>query len=363
MLFAAALAALNVAHAQAPGDFTIESTPMLTAADVPWGDTIGSPSVVYSTVDDQFYMFFESRLPATDPDCPAGIWAIGLALSPNGVDSWSVLPNPLIEPDPASDTFFNCVAAHPGAQYQEINAGLGRGVINMYFKAEQSDDNCDAGAQPWGCEQYTGIGRYRIRLDGGNLFDRGIIGSAPVLEKSTNFGYPKPLIFDGSWLLSYGVYPNIELATAPTANGPWTERGIIFDVADYQNDPDYNWIENEVFNSALSCEQGATFPMESWVGGRDTLYAQVLSGGLGLAVSADGVPGNWTLGPDTFFDIMSDDEFRHWDVLRIDDGVSNEVVMWFDEKNASGDNEVFLAYTTADTNWTNTDFYLKECTP
>jgi len=348
------------ALAQAPGDFSFTG-PILTAAMVPWGETVGSPSVVYNSVDDTYYMFFESRLSATDPDCPVGQWAIGLATSPNGFDSWTVRPNPVIEPNPAGSTFHNCVAAHPGAHYQEVNAGLGRGVINVYFKAEQSDDNCTPTAQSWGCEQYTGIGRYRIRFAGGAFLSDTLFAS-PVIEKDANFGYPKPLIFDGTWLLSYGVYPNVELATAPNASGPWTERGVILDQNTYNSDPDYSWMENEFFSPALSCEQGETFPLELWVGGRDTLYSFVVDGGLGLAVTADGQPGTWNLSEDPYFDILDDDEFRHWDVLRVDEGGSSEVLMWFDEKDASGNNEIHLAYTTASTSsWDNADVYLKEC--
>jgi len=360
MLAALLLAALSPAQAQTALDFTFHPTPVLTAADVPWGETVGSPSVVYNSVEGQFYMFFESRMTATDPDCPVGMWAIGYATSTDGT-SWTVSNKPIVEPNPASSAYYNCVAAHPGAHYQEVDSGLGRGVINVFFKAEQSDDACDVTTPSWGCEQYTGVGRYRIRFDGGAPLPASqLISANPVIQKSTNFGYPKPLLFDGTWLMSYGVYPNVEIASAPAAFGPWTEQGVILD---HNQAAQWAWSRNELFSPAIACEQGATLPLESWVGGRDTLYGIVVNGGLGRATQL-GVPtAAWTLGSTPYFDILDDDEFRHWDLLRVDEAGDSEVLFWYDSKDASGNNEIFFAYTTADIDsWNLTDVYLKECT-
>lgn len=348
------------ALAQTPSDWDIHPDVLLTGADVSWGETIGSPSVVYNTRDSQYYMFFESRLATTDPDCPAGLWAIGLATSPNGLDNWTVRTQPIVNPAPnaASPTFHSCVAAHPGAIYRETAQG---GIIDVFFKGEQADDACDGGAQSWGCGQYTGVGRYRIRFDSnGNFFDQTLF-TTPVVSSETNFGYPKPLRYTAAngtttWLMSYTDYPNVRIAAAPSPGGPWTDQGVILDV-DVEGTT-ASWVENEFFSSALACRDAGALPFEVFMGGRDTRYAFVIGGGVGKAVSITGVAGSWNVGPTPFFSFLGDDQFRHWDVLRLES--SNDYLMWYDERDASGNNQIRFT-STVNGVWSPTDVYDKQC--
>jgi hypothetical protein len=333
---------------------------LLDGSNVPFGETIGSPSVVYNTRNSTYYMFFETKLPTVDPECPAGLWAIGTATSADGI-TWSVRSTATISPDPnaPTPTFHSCVAAHPGAIYRETPQG---GVITVFFKGEQATDACATVAQTWGCDQYTGIGRYRIRFNTAGQFVDQTLFTTPVIQINQNFGYPKPIRYTNTlgsttWLMSYGVYPNIELATATAAAGPWTNQGIILE-ANSPTAQNATWVEDEFFNSALACRDTGALPFESFVGGRDTNYAAVLSGGLGKAISTTGSPGSWTLGLTPYFEITSDDEFRHWDVLRVG---TSDYLLWYDEKDVSGNNQIRLAATIPTFTWSNTDVYDKQC--
>jgi len=362
MITALSLALLaGPALAQQPSDWDIHPSVLLTGADVPWGETIGSPTVVFNTRNNQYYMFFESRITATDPECPAGLWGIGSATSADGI-TWSVRSTPVIAPDPnsANPTFHSCVAAHPGAIYRETPQG---GVIQVFFKGEQADDACTVlNPDPtWGCQQYTGVGRYRLRFNTLGQFIDEQLATAPVIAKDTNFGYPKPLryttVSGTTWLMSYGVYPNIELATAPAATGPWTERGIILDVTS-STAQSTTWVEDEFFSNALACRDSGALPYESFVGGRDTSFANVRDGGLGKAISTTGQPGTWTLGLTPFFEWVGDDDFRHWDVLRIG---TSDYALWYDERDVSGNNQIRLASTIGTFTWNTADVYDKQC--
>jgi hypothetical protein len=353
---------MATAQAQSPGDWTIDPSILLTGTDVPYGETIGSPTVVYNTRDSQYYMFFETRLSATDPECPAGLWGIGTATSADGL-SWTVRNNITIAPAPnaATPTFHSCVAAHPGAIYRETPQG---GIIEVFFKGEQADDACVVlDPDPsWGCGQYTGVGRYRIRFNTAGQFVDETLFADPVLERAANFGYPKPMRVTNTggqttWLLSYGVYPNIELATATSAAGPWTEQGVILDAAS-STAQSAQWIEDEFFGSALACRDAGILPFESFVGGRDTNFGVVQTGGIGKAISSNGQPNSWTLGLTAQFDILSDDEFRHWDLLRIG---TSDYTLWFDEKDGSGNNQIRVASTIPTFTWNNADVYDKQC--
>lgn len=355
-LLAAVLLTAAPALAQVPADWTIHPDVLLTAADVPWGETIGSPSVVYNTRDGNYYMFFESRLTQTDPNCPAGVWGIGLATSPNGLDSWTVRSTPIIAPNPSSSTFFSCVAAHPGAIYRELAQG---GAIDLFFKGQQATDACDVTVPSWGCEEYTGIGRYRIRFDSsGNFFDQTLF-TTPVHNIDSNFGYPKPLRYTDAggsttWYMTYTDYPNVQRLSANAPGGPWTDEGTMLDVANSAA----TWVENEFFSAAPTCREAGAFPFEVFVGGRDTRYAFVLAGAVGKAVSITGVPGSWNIGPTPFFEFLGDDDFRHWDVLRLES--ANEYLMWYDERDINGNNQIRFTSTVGGV-WNASDVYDKQC--
>jgi len=350
--------ALGTAQAQTAADWSIYPTVLLTGADVPYGSTVGSPSVIYDSVSDRYIMFFETFM-ANSPNCPAGDWGIGLATSPDGLN-WNVSANPLIAPDPTSPnpTYHSCVAAHPGAIYIPPSAGgAPGGTVYVYFKAEQASDAC-AVLDPdpsWGCGQYTGVGSMRIRLRANGTISSTVVAPAPVLEKSVNFGYPKPLRYGDTMALSYTQYPDVYIATANTPTGPFTEQGVALAAADYTS---LSWVEDEFYNAALACLDQPNFPLRMFAGGRDNDFGIVLNGGVGIAIADPSNILTWTLAAAPQFAFSGDDSFRHWDVLRV--GASSWL-LYYDERDASGANQVRLATTLPSFTWNNADVYAKYC--
>lgn len=348
--------ALGTANAQVAADWSTYGPVILTGASVPFGDTVGSPSVIYDSTNDRYMMFFETFM-GTTANCPAGEWGIGVALSNDGL-SWTVNPNPVIDPDPASGspTYYSCVAAHPGAIYTP--SGSPGGTVYLYFKAEQASDACTVLGSPpsWGCEQYTGVGSTRVRFNANGTIRDRVTTAAPSLPKDTNFGYPKPLRYQSTIALSYTVYPDVHIATTPVTspNGPFVEQGVAMEHASLAPD----WAPDEFFNAAISCQDSGAFPVELWVGGRDTDFGIVLTGALGKAVASPTNITNWVLDVEPQFAWAGADDFRHWDVLRV---LTNEYLLYYDEKDASGNNQVRLATTLPSFSWTNTDVYDKAC--
>ncbi len=350
--------ALGTATAQTAADWSIYPDVLLTGADVPYGSTIGSPSVIYDSVSDRYIMFFETFM-ASSATCPAGEWGIGIAFSNDGL-SWTVSNNPLIDPDPtaATPTYYSCVAAHPGALYIPPSAGgAAGGTVYVYFKAEQASDACDSATPSWGCGQYTGVGSLRVRLRAnGSILSTGF-SPTPVLPKSNNFGYPKPMRYGNTIAISYTEYPNVMLATASIPQGPFAEQGIALDITDPQVTP-LTWVEDEFYNAAIACEDSGAFPLKMFVGGRDNDFGIALDGGVGIAVAQPADITAWTLDEEPQFAFVGANDFRHWDVLRVD---ANDYLFYYDERDGSGNNQVRLASTLASFSWTNTSVYAKYC--
>ena len=351
--------ALGTAQAQTAADWSTYSPVLLTGADVPYGFTIGSPSVVYDSVSDRYVMFFESFLGST-ANCPVGEWGIGTAFSSDGLN-WTVNGTPLINPNPGAATpnYYSCVAAHPGAIY--TTNGSPGGTIYIYFKAEQADDACTVlgGTPAWGCGQYTGVGSVRVRLRANGAIRDITTTNSPALIKTDNFGYPKPLRYQSTLALAYTEYPNVNIATTSVGNpsGPFIDQGTALDVADFDMGA-VSWMEDEFFNAAIACKDTGAFPLELFAGGRDTDFAAVLSGGIGKAVASPLNITNWALAVDPQFSWTGDDAYRHWDVLRVDDA---DYLLYYDEKDTSGNNQVRLATTLPSFSWTNTSVYDKGC--
>jgi hypothetical protein len=349
--------ALGTAQAQTAADWSTYGTVLLTGSNVPYGSTIGSPSVVYDSVNDRYIMVFETFIGST-ANCPAGEWGLGTAFSTDGL-SWSVRPTPLIDPNPASGTpnYYSCVAAHPGAIYLPPGAGgAAGGTIYVYFKAEQASDACTVlgGTPSWGCEQYTGVGSVRVRLRANGSIRDTLVAPAPLLAKSTNFGYPKPIRYQNTLAISYTEYPNVMIATASSPTGPFLDQGTALDVNDYTVD----WMQDEFFNAAIACRDTGSFPLELFAGGRDTDFAAVLDGGIGKAVASPLNITNWTLATVPQFSWVGDDAYRHWDVLRVD---ASDYLLYYDEKDGSGNNQIRLATTLPSFSWANTSVYDKAC--
>ena len=354
-----------IATASAQVTWTEYSSVLLTGADVPWGTTIGNPTVVYAatSTNPRYYMFFESlENSQTAANCPVGEWAIGMATSTDGLN-WTVNNNPVVDGDPTDTVdpgFFSCVAAHPNAVF--VPGTGGTGTIWLFFKAEQADDACDAsvydGDPGWGCNQYTGVGRLRVRLNAdGTLNGSPTVSASPVISIQQDFGYPHALIYGGTAFMFYGQWPDVRVATASAINGTWTKRGVVVDPIDYN----VGWMNNEFFNPAVSCFDSGVYPLQMYVGGREVSFGQVLFGGIGVAAGEAPVAPNlplWTLGETPVFQFSGASGFRHWDILRVDE---TDFLMYYDEKDGSGNNEVKLQTTLATFTWNAADVHDKSC--
>ncbi len=355
------------AHAQVAGDWILDTTtPVLepdTSGALPWMEnSVSSPSVAYDPIRDQFYMVFESRI--LDPadgalvGCPQGLWGLGLATSPDGV-TWTVDPDPIIEPVPGDGTYFSCVAAHPTILF-ETPIQAPNGTIVVWFKAEQDEGVqalCGLPTEPnWGCEQYTGVGRIRVPLFPDGTVHSVRIRGNPVIGAGAfpSIGYPKVYNDAGTYQMLVTMYPDIWVSDSIDHNafGPPT---VVMEVADYQGA--ITWVRDEFFNPTAVCDDSATFPLASFVGGRDTDFGAVLSGGWGKAISTTGL--SWVLGVDAQQEWFTDDEWRHWDILRL---ITDDYLVWFSQADTGSVpkvNRIYFGGTTLTFN--NTDVQSKTC--
>jgi len=361
------LAVAGAAHAQVASDWILDTTtPVLepdTTGAFPWMEnSVGSPSIAYDFLRDRFLMVFESRI--LDPvdgalvGCPQGVWGLGLATSPDAV-TWTVDPTPLIEPVPGDGTHFSCVAAHPTILY-ETPPQDPDGTIVVWFKGEQDEGVqalCGLPTEPrWGCEQYTGIGRMRVPLFPDGTVHSTRIRRNPVIDAGTfpSIGYPKVFDDGGIYNLLLTMYPDIWATSGQTHNNfaPPTD---VMEVVDYQGA--ITWVRDEFFNPATVCDDSATFPLASFVGGRDTNFGAVLSGGWGKAISTTG--SSWVLGVDAQQEWFDDDSWRHWDIMRLTTG---DYLVWFSQADAGTVpkvNRIYFGGTTLTFN--NTDVQSKSC--
>jgi hypothetical protein len=112
---------------------------------------IGAPTVAWDPNDETFVMFFETRVGAATPQCPAGTWGIGAASSADGVN-WDIWDQLVVTP--TAGTPYACVAAHPATVWEG-------GVFHLWFKAEQGTGATEQG---WGTNNYSGVGYGTIDL-------------------------------------------------------------------------------------------------------------------------------------------------------------------------------------------------------
>lgn len=291
---------------------------------------VGSPSVVYRHQHDDYVMFFETRLPQEDPNCPAGRWGIGVAHSLDGW-SWEVVgTQPVIRP--LANSFHSCVAAHPTAVIADNGTHL-----HVWFKGEQGT-NCDPDdPPPWGCKVNTGVGHARID---GTVLNKILNLTPTPFSQNQVYGFPSVVRVGGTWVMALARYPSVHIATATSPNGPWTlhptpvlEPGVS------------QWTGSEVFNPALTCSgDGVTqpYPYHLWFGGRTTVAGQLVDGGIGEGISNNAR--SWYISPAPLRFVAGSD-WRHWDALRVG---FDDYLIYYSDKDAQGRNRIGLASTVGD---------------
>jgi len=311
-------------------------------------ESIGSPSVVYDSIRDRFVMVFESRTPSTDPDCPAGIWALGMATSPNGT-TWTMTTSPLLLPVPGSGNYFSCVAAHPAAVF----LGGGNGSMQVFFKAQQDTAACATTIPSWGCGEYTGVGRMRVRFDAVGAVQSISVQASPALSPAGGVaeGYPS-VIKDGStFYMAVQHYPNIELSSSASFT-TFPAPTPVIELKDHLGV--VPWVDDEFFNPSLMCDDSVAFPFAMFVGGRDTSFAKIRSGAMSKAISSASIL--WALSATPQVEWSTDDEYRHWDTQRL---ITGDYLLWFTERDANGDN--FIRFGATNLVFNNSDVAGRIC--
>lgn len=333
-VFSALLALAPPASAQDPGDFTIWPDIVLEAGAGGFtGNGIGAPSVVRDGARDRYVMVFETRLSDPDPDCPVGKWALGIAWSEEPASGWQVWPEPLLVPE--AGTPWACVAANPTVLWRQEKPN----ELHVWFKAEQTNPP-DPSIGP---HRYTGVGHLKLEFRPNGDVRNVTVTEELALALPQPFGMPKVVRKGNRDLkLALTIQPDVYLATgAPPASFVLDPEPVL-----RVQDVDHDWVGDEFFNASLLCDSDPTFPFALFVGSKHTGPYGVLNlGALGKAVSADSDA--WFVASDPLFQWMSDADWRHWDVLRIDSASGTEYAIWFSEKDASGRNRIRFASTAS----------------
>ncbi len=321
-----------------PKDLAIDASVSFDTSDVPWTPGgVGSPSVVFDSSSGLFVMVFETQV-GTDPDCPVGVWGIGLATSPDG-KTWTDAGGPLVQPAPGAGTYWNCVAAHPTVVDRSSS------FLTVFFKAEQGDSACDSGTQPWGCDQYTGVGQLALFWTGTEYLATPP-NSQPVLNVGQNFGYPRAVFADGEYKVALSQRPDMLVASG-------TITSLAVDATAW-SPGDAPWTPDEVYNGAPVCESDGSFA--AFVGGRVLTGTSIDEGNVGRITSTDFI--HWSLGAGPLFSTgVGDVEMRHWDVLPV--GTTDYLLYFSDQTGPGGTNRVGLAQTSA--GWAPASVHSKVC--
>jgi len=291
--------------------------------------SVGAPSITWDSRHSQLVMMFESRTPTTHADCAKGVWAVGMATSTDGTN-WSIESTGVVMPDPTGTKPYACVAAHPAAVFTNVNPN---GKVQVYWKGE-SQTTCAA----VNCE-YEGIGRAIVTLDATGGLGSVSIQAGPVIAfPATKYGgYPRAVKVGSTFYMTAQLYPYVYTFTS---SNPSVFAGT--QLAFSPDDPtfaSYTWVYDEFMAPSVICDDS---PMEFglFVGSRDTDYGTVVQGAIGKAISANWT--TWALSSTTSITFTGDDDYRHFDVIRLD---SNEYLMYYSVKDASGNSTIHLAAT------------------
>ena len=326
----AVLGVASPAHAQT---FTYQTAAVLEPdSGITWAsESVGSPSVAYDTIHDRFLMAFESRTPTEDADCPQGVWALGLATSADGIN-WTIETTAMVEPTPSSGNYYSCVAAHPAAVFRAVNDG----ELYVLFKAEQAESSCAGAACP-----YTGIGGVRLTFNAAGNVSLRTITASPVLTLNGPGGHPSFVQDSGTFRMLYQEYPDIYRTSSTNINS-FPAGTLTFDASyDWLGLEGVSWEYDEFKSPSVLCDDSVAFPFAAWVGSVDTSFGAVLEGAWGKAISTVGV--TWDLATSPSETWSNDDDWRHWDMLRL---VTGDYLVWFSERDVSGDSSIYFGGTS-----------------
>ena len=334
------------AFGQSAGDFTTIQGPLLAPSGLSWGDqtTIGSPAVLQRAVSTIFgtqhitVVFYETRIGPATTACPAGEWGIGVAWSLNNggvVDFGEVVL-------PTADTYYSCVAAHPSV------VSLGDDTWAVYFKAEQDTTGCDPNTRPWGCDRYSGVGRFSIQYTGGGgnlfLFDYSDPDGNPVLQQvAQDMGYPSVMYNDGQFRMAFAQNPDIYTMSSPFTGFPAAAPPQLA-IASGSGSGVPSWNEDELHSPSIYCDTAGSGRIA--VGGRDfASFPTLAEQSVGMYTSSD--LATWSEGAWPYLQYSVDGyEVRHLDMTTSGSGAGHG--LWFTAPDpADGVNKLFLARTAA----------------
>lgn len=335
---------VSAAFAQSAADWQFQSGGVVSPdAMASWATlSVSNPSVIWDRIHAQYVMAFESRTATVDANCPNGIWEIGLATSPDGV-TWTKQAAPLLTPDPAGATFWSCVAAHPSLVYRTTTAAQ---VPSMYlhFKAEG-----------WNGVN-NGIGVALVKFNGATPYLRTVWSAPALAANGRSYATPHVIRQGSKWRMVVQDYPDVVefVSTSPTS---FTAAGAVALDFSALRAPVVPWVVNEFFNPSYVCDDDpvGNNDLALFVGGRDTEFGAVVAGSWAKAVSNRT---NVAFALDTTPQVSwsTNTEWRHWDVLGL---TSGEYLVYFDEKDAFGNNFIRLGGT--DLAWTSSQVRTRYC--
>lgn len=330
----------TVALAQSNGAFTIHTGPLLEPSDLSWGlqTTIGSPAIIRDeatdTIGDTYsilFMFYETQVANATAACPDGLWGVGLAYSFDGT-SWNdagalVLPN---------QKYYTCVAAHPAT----VSLGTGTSWA-VFFKAEQSLNACDTSTPTWGCDRYTGIGRFALLYQGTTgpgSFQYSFTNTAatPVMQSvAQDMGYPSVMYADGEYHMAFGQNPDIHIASNAFSTFFDPPGPPVLTAGTSTS----GWEDDELFSPSILCESSTSYKL--YAGGRDyDPYPTLDNQSVGGFSSTDLT--TWTEIADDYQNLKDDNfEVRHLEVVK----AGSTYGAYHVRRPTGGNNEIWLSRT------------------
>jgi hypothetical protein len=333
---------LPAALAQSPSDFSVLTTALFSPNDISWGNntTIGSPALFKTEVTffgnnyDLLVMFYETQVSGPTAACPAGTWGIGAAYSIDGGGFQEY--GPIVQP---GTDYYSCVAAHPTVVATSSSSWA------VFFKAEQDTTGCDPLTSPWGCERYTGLGRFLITYvgpgAGGNavVFDYTDPDPEPVLgDLAQDMGYPSVIYNRGQYRMVFAQNPDIYQVSSGITAFPGASPSLAIQSGSGSGSP--SWNESELHSPSIYCESAGSAKVA--VGGRvyDS-YPTFLDQSVGRYDTTD--LSTWSEAAWPYLRVLDGEpEVRHLDMTTSDNGT--EYGMWF-TSDVGGVNELYLLAT------------------
>jgi hypothetical protein len=306
--------------------------------------SVSNPSVVRDIFNNQYVMAFETKTTTVDANCPNGVWDIGFATSPDGI-TWTMQTTPAIAPNPASNNYYSCVAAHPSLIYRSTNPAAVPTMF-LYFKAEG-----------WaGANKGIGVAFIKFRSSGAPYVRNLYAAPALVPSSGQTFATPHVIRQGSNYRMMVQEYPDI-LEYTSNSGTSFTTAGVTrFGLSTYQQ-PIVSWVDDEFYNPAYVCDDDpiGSFDLRVFPGARDTNAGTVLSGAWSTAVAHRSIF-SYVLNTTPEVTWANNTEWRHWDVLGLTTG---DYLIYFDEKDVSGNNFIRLGGT--DLTWNAADIRTRFC--